>query len=170
MKVSILYRSYNYTLFNNFFVQKQDTKGSCVHSNNTFVNIEKLTYCLFSYYSDAVKSDFVSWNFRERKWKGRGKQSIVKSLIEGNLIHLAVLETKSPGRQCLRQCFCHLLFVSVRVIHVPRARLSVARLHEHIPSDPAHYQPIQQHWSLLTWASLQADLPGPRLGLTQHSH
>lgn len=95
---------------------------------------------------------------------------IVKCLIGSNLICLAVLETMSPGRQCRRQCFCHLLFVSVRVIHVPRGRLSVARLHEHIPSDPAHYRPIQQHWSLPTWASLQADLLGPRLGLTEHSH
>lgn len=79
---------------------------------------------------------------------------MVKSLIGGNLIHLAELETRSPGRQCSRQCFCHLLFVSVKVIHVPRGWLSVARLHEHIPSDPGHYRPIQQHGSLLTWASL----------------
>lgn len=75
---------------------------------------------------------------------------MVKYLIGDNLIHLAELETRSPGRQCLEQCFCHLLFVSVRLIHVPRGRLSVARLHEHIPSDPGHYRPIQQHWSLLT--------------------
>lgn len=95
---------------------------------------------------------------------------MVKYLIGDNLIHLAVLETRSPGRRCLKQCFCHLLFVSVRLIHVPRGRLSVARLHEHIPSDPGHYRPIQQHWSLLTWVSLWADLLGPRLGLTQHSH
>lgn len=95
---------------------------------------------------------------------------MVKYLIGDNLIHLAGLETRSPGRQCSKQCFCHLLFVSVRLIHVPRGRLSVARLHEHIPSDPGHYRPIQQHWSLLTRVSLWADLLGPRRGLTQHSH
>lgn len=104
------------------------------------------------------------------KQNSQVKKRIVKTLIAGNLIHLAVVETRSPGRQCLKHCFCHLLFVSVKVILVPRGRLSVARLHEHIPSDPAHYRPIQQHWSLLTWASLRADLLGPRLGLTQHSH
>lgn len=48
---------------------------------------------------------FVSWNWRERKWNSRGERRIVKSLIGGNLIHLAVLETRSPRRQCLRQCF-----------------------------------------------------------------
>lgn len=34
--------------------------------------------------------------------------------------------------------------VSVGVIHVPRDWLSAARLHDHIPSDPRHYECIQQ--------------------------
>lgn len=46
---------------------------------------------------------------------------MVKSLIGGNLIHLVVLETSSPGRQGLRQSVCHLLYVYVRVIHAPGA-------------------------------------------------
>lgn len=102
--------------------------------------------------------------------KPRGGNNVVKYLIGDDLIHLAVLETRSPGRRCLKQCFCRLLFLSVRVIHVPRGRLSVARLHEHIPSDPGHYGPIQQQWSLLTCVSPWPNLLGSRLSLTQHSH
>lgn len=67
---------------------------------------------------------------------------MVKSLIGGNLIHLVVLETGSPGRRGLRQSVCHLLFVSDRVIHAPRGLLSVAKLHDPIPSDPALYGPV----------------------------
>lgn len=68
---------------------------------------------------------------------------MVKSLIGGNLIHLVVLETGSPGRRGLRQSVCRHLFVSVRVIHAPGGLLSVTRLHDPIPSDPGHYGPGQ---------------------------
>lgn len=38
---------------------------------------------------------------------------------------------------------CHLLFVSVRIIHAPRGLLSVARLHDPIPSNLTLYGPVQ---------------------------
>lgn len=37
---------------------------------------------------------------------------------------------------------CHLLIVPVRIIHASRDRLSVARLHDHIFADLAHYGSI----------------------------
>lgn len=106
--------------------------------------------------------------WQRRRKTQRGKR-VVKYLIGDNLIHLLVLETRSPARQRLKRFFCHLLFVSVRVIRVPRGRLSVARLHENIPSDPGHYQPIQRQRSLLTCVSPRSNLLGPRLSLTQLS-
>lgn len=90
----------------------------------------------------------LSEHCKEFKWKrgrkrDREKRKMVKSLIEGNLIHLVVLETGSPGRQGLRQSVCHLLFVFVSVIHALVQRLlSIARLHDPIPSDPTLYGPF----------------------------
>ena len=129
------------------------------HTNSNCVNLAKLLYCLhlpqWRSVSVGVSRD---WRTERKRGSSQREREMVKSLIAGNLIHLVVLETASPGRQSLGLHVCHPLFVFVGVIHVPRGRLSVASLHDHIPSDPGHYGSIQQHWSLLTWVSLLASL------------
>lgn len=97
----------------------------------------------------------------ENKENPKGER-VVKYLIGDNLIHLLVSETRSPERRRWERRFCRLLFVSLRVIPLPRGRLSVERLHENIPSDPGHYGPIQQQPSLLPPVSPWLNLLGPQ--------
>ena len=101
----------------------------------------------------------------------QGKRTIVKTLIGRNWICVVVVETRSRRGDGARGhgAFGDLC-VSVGVIHVPGDSLSVARLHHGIPSDPGHYESIQQRQSLLTPASPWADLLSRPPGLTQHGH
>lgn len=124
---------------------------------------------IFTKCTPGLRNVFLPGNWWQRTRKTQGGKRVVKYLIGDNLIHLLVLETRSPERRRSKRCFCHLLFVSLRVILIPRGRLSVERLHENIPSDPGHYRPIQQQRSLLTCVSPRPNLLGPRLSLTQRS-